>query len=72
VDIRVALAREKNRLAGEFGQLARQHRDQRDQLVRELRAEDSQKWTYPALARGVGISPELVAKIIRTREMEGR
>jgi hypothetical protein len=67
VDIRVALAREKNRLARAFGQQADLCREQRDRLICELRDEDPEKWTYTALASGVGISPELVAKIIRTR-----
>lgn len=46
------------------GQAGR-HRAQRDQLVRQLRAEDPEYWTYPALARAVGCSPELVAYIIK-------
>jgi hypothetical protein len=46
---------------------ARQHRDQRDRLVKQLRAEDSERWTYPALAAAVGCSRELIAAIVKDR-----
>lgn len=46
---------------------AARHRALRDRLVRALRAEDPQRWTYAAIARAVGISPELVAKIVVPR-----
>jgi hypothetical protein len=66
-DARAALAREAHRLAGEAEQRAAQHRAHRDQLVRQLRREDPQRWTYPALAAAVGCSPELVAAIVKGR-----
>lgn len=72
MDIRAQQARENNRLAGEHETQATQYRAQRDYIVRLLRAEDPQRWTYLALARAVDISPELVAKIIRTGQMEER
>lgn len=43
------------------------HRTQRDRLIRQLREEDPDRWTYPALAAAVGCSPELVAAIIKGR-----
>lgn len=60
-------AREEHRLAGESEQLASQHRSRRDRLIRQLRAEDPQRWTYPALAAAVKCSPELVAAIVKGR-----
>lgn len=42
-----------------------QHRNQRDQLIRELRAADPKRWSYPALARIVGCSESLIAVIVR-------
>lgn len=41
------------------------HRVQRDRLVRQLRAENPQQWTYSALGAAVGCSPELVAVIVK-------
>jgi len=60
-------ARESHRLAGEALRQAEQYRDQRDRLIRLLRAEDPKRWTYPALAAAVGCSPELVAAIVKGR-----
>lgn len=39
----------------------------RDRLIRQLRAEDPAAWTYPALANAVGVSPELIAAIVKGR-----
>jgi len=39
---------------------------QRDQLVRQLRREDPEQWTYVALAQAVGCSPELIAVIVKS------
>ncbi len=36
-------------------------------LIRELRSDDPAKWTYVALAKAVGCSPELIAAIIKER-----
>lgn len=68
MDIRAQQAREHHRQAAELGEQANRHRDQRDRLVRLLRADDPKRWTYPALAGAVGCSPELIAHIIKTRE----
>lgn len=66
MDVRAAQAREENRLAAQDEQSAGAHREQRDQLVRQLRAEDPGRWTYLALARAVNCSPELIAHIIKS------
>jgi AraC-like DNA-binding protein len=66
VDIRAQRAREHHRESVRLGEQAARHREQRDRLVRLLRADDPQQWTYPALAAAVGCSPELVAHIVRT------
>lgn len=62
-DARAQQAREKHRLAQKMNELAAQHRDQRDRIIRQLRAEDPVRWTYRALATAVGCTPELVAAI---------
>jgi AraC-like DNA-binding protein len=49
---------------------ARQRRDVRDLLVRELRAEDPKKWTMSALAAEVGCSKELIAYILKTEDRD--
>ncbi len=65
-DVRAQQAREHHRLAGESERQAGSHRVQRDRLVRQLRAEDPGTWTYLALSKAVGCSPELIAVIIKT------
>lgn len=65
-DIRAQQAREHHREAAGLTEQAARHREQRDRLVRLLRADDPERWTYPALAAAVGCSPELIAHIIRT------
>jgi hypothetical protein len=60
-------AREAHRLAGQSDALANQHRDMRNRIVRQLRAEDPQRWTYAALAAAIGISQESIAAIIQGR-----
>ena len=69
MDIRAATAREENRLAAEDERSAGLHREKRDRLVRLLRAEDPGRWTYPALARAVGCSPELIAHIVKSAQV---
>lgn len=64
-DIRAAKAREHHGLALEHDDKAQEHRRQRDELMRQLRREDPLTWTYLALAKAVGCSPELVAHICR-------
>lgn len=66
MDIRAQQAREHHRESTGFTEQAARHREQRDRLVRQLRADDPARWTYPALAAAVGCSPELIAHIIRT------
>jgi len=65
VDIRAQQAREHHRELSRLGEQAARHREQRDRLVRLLRADDPERWTYPALARAVGCSPELIAHILK-------
>lgn len=66
-DIRAQQAREHHRLADEANAQAKQHQRQRNRLVRQLRADDPDVWTYPALAKAVGCSPELIAAIVKER-----
>lgn len=66
-DPRAVQAREVHRLSEEADALAARHRRHRNQLVRALRAEDPARWTYAALAKAVGITPELVAAIVKGR-----
>ncbi|HEX6443584.1 MAG TPA: hypothetical protein VF053_00735 [Streptosporangiales bacterium] len=66
-DPRAAQAREAHRLAGLAVDQAAQHRELRDHIVRRLRDEDPQRWTYPVLALAVGCSPELIAAIVKGR-----
>jgi hypothetical protein len=65
MDVRAAMARVHHHAAAQQGELADRERAQRDRLVRELRREDPDTWTYTALAKAVGCSPELIAYIIR-------
>jgi len=67
VDSRVQQAREHHRLAADASQVAEQHRAQRDQLVRGLWQSDRESWTHAKLAKAVGCSPELIAKILAGR-----
>jgi AraC-like DNA-binding protein len=66
-DVRAQQAREHHRAAADDLVAADRHRTLRNQLVRQLRAEDPERWTYPALATAVGCSPELIAAIIQER-----
>ncbi len=65
MDARAALARKYHHDAFKAGELAGQCRAARDQLIRQLRAEDPDTWTYAALAKVIGCSPELIAVIVR-------
>lgn len=71
MDVRAALARDYHRSAARMGELARRDRYQRDRLVRELRAKDPAMWTYEALARTIGFSPELAAHICKNEPSAG-
>ena len=66
-DVRAQQAREHHRASAAANAQAKQHQEQRNQLVRALRAEDPQRWSYKALAAAVGCSPELIAAIIQGR-----
>lgn len=63
-DARAQQAREHHRMVADALGQADQHRQQRDRLITALR-EDG--WTYAALAKAVGCSPELVAAIVKGR-----
>lgn len=65
MDIRAQQAREHHRLAAENERLAGMHRAQRDRMIRQLRADDPGRWTYPKLAAEVGCSPQLIAYIVQ-------
>jgi hypothetical protein len=66
-DIRAQQAREHHRASADSTAQARQHQEQRNRLVRELRESDRDRWTYAALAGAVGCSPELIAAIVQGR-----
>ena len=61
----VVMAREAHRSSLEHERLAGHFRAQRDAAVRRLY--DSGEYSYTTLARQVGCTRELVAKIIQTR-----
>lgn len=65
MDIRAQQAREHHRESAALNEQAGRHRELRDRLVRQLRADAPQQWTYPALAKAVGCSPELIAHILK-------
>ncbi|WP_079614525.1 hypothetical protein [Mycobacteroides abscessus] len=67
MDPRAQQAREHHRMSFDSSQVARQHRTQRNDLVRELWAEKRSEWTYASLAGAVGCSPELIAQIVKDR-----
>lgn len=54
-----AAAREAAKSAGH------EHRQKRDQLVRDLRASDPDYWSHSVLAKAIGCSSELIAHILR-------
>ncbi|QLQ17111.1 MAG: hypothetical protein HZY73_01005 [Micropruina sp.] len=62
------MARQLHHQAQDALEVAARYRDQRDDLVRRLRAEDPQRWSYSALAKAVGCSPELIAVILKPRK----
>ena len=65
-DARAQQAREHHEASLEALGQGAQHREMRDRLVRALRADDPQTWSYGALAKAVGCSPELIAHIIKS------
>ena len=67
MDARAQQAREHHEAAARTSRDADIHRQQRDQLVRALRAEDPGYWTYARLAGAVGCSKELIALIFNPK-----
>jgi hypothetical protein len=65
MDARVQQAREHHRQAAELERQAGVHREQRDQLIRQLRAENRHLWPYTKLAKAVRCSPQLIAYIVQ-------
>jgi len=65
MDPMVQQARELHRKAGEATGLSHHYRLQRDELIRRVYAEGST--SYSSLARQVGCSAELVAKVVQLR-----
>jgi hypothetical protein len=64
-DPRIAQARQLH--AGSLADLssAADKRTARDELVRQLRSQDPNHWTYARLGREIGCSAELIALIVR-------
>lgn len=67
-DARAQKARAEHRASLASLQDAARHRELRDGLVRTLRAEDPGQWSYTALAKAVGCSPELIAVIVKAAQ----
>ena len=65
-DIRIQQAREHNRAADEARETLASHLAQRDSLIRRAYAEGG--WSYSGLAKAMGLTPELIAKIIRPQQ----
>jgi len=65
VEPRAAQARREHRAAAESDAAAARHRENRDTLIRQLRRDDPDTWSYSALARLLGCSSELIAKIVK-------
>ncbi len=61
MDIRATQAREHHEA------LAR-HRAARDHLIRQLRSENPQYWTYRRLARALGCAHQLISYIVGKEE----
>lgn len=66
-----ALAREAHAKAAGCDAEASRFRALRDDSVRRLRTEDPARWTYAALAKAIGCSPELIAKILTRSGADG-
>ena len=63
-DLRAAQARSAHLEAEGADRAAAQARDRRDRLVRQLRADDPQRWSLGALAKAVGCSRALIQRIL--------
>lgn len=64
-DARVEFARNHHEAAARVDLNATAHRQQRDRWVRQLRAEDPTRWSYPQLASAVGCSQRLIRQILK-------
>lgn len=62
---RIALARQAHEASLRSEKEASRYRQQRDELIRSVRAEDPKKWKYATLAKAIGCSPELIAYIMK-------
>lgn len=63
-DLRAAQARSAHLDAEGADRTAAQARAKRDRLVRQLRADDPQRWSLGALAKAVGCSRSLIQRIL--------
>lgn len=54
-------------MAAEAHRVAAQYRAERDRLIRQLRSEDPRRWSYGALAAGLGCSRELIALVVKRK-----
>lgn len=68
-DVRAARARELHRQAAEADAVAARCRAERDRLIRVLRAEDAERWSYGTLAQALGCSRELVALVLKRKKV---
>lgn len=65
MDSMVQQAREAHRKCGELTGLSHRYRQQRDDLIRRAYAET--KMSYGSLAKQIGCSIELIAKVVQGR-----
>lgn len=70
MEARAAAARDAHRLSLGSESQARVHRERRDAYVVRLHDEDG--WSYTRIAKAVGCSKELVAKIVQAGLREVR
>ncbi|MFT3888824.1 MAG: hypothetical protein QM713_11760 [Arachnia sp.] len=70
-DARLARARELHRQAIEAEELAARLRAERDALIKRLRAEDPETWSYGTIAAGIGCSRELIALVAKRKPPSG-
>jgi AraC-like DNA-binding protein len=70
MDARAQQAREYHQMAEVANSAANHHRQQRDQLVRALRAEDPAEWSYRKLAAAIGCSMRLIRQILEDETEE--
>lgn len=71
MDIKVQQAREHHARSLEKEAEAGREREQRDRLIRQIREDDPERWSYSALARAIGCSRELIAYVVAGRKQPG-